>query len=55
MFEVSADILAESYESDHVGRHRLVETLYNRRVLIRDLIAVFRTSSRAPFPNWTEN
>lgn len=31
---------------------KLVETLYHRRSKIRDLIAVFRDSSRNPFPNW---
>jgi hypothetical protein len=31
---------------------RLIETLYQRRSSIRDLITAFRTSSRSPFPNW---
>lgn len=55
IWRIAADIPADWYESDHVGLHRLVETIYKRRGLIRDLIAAFRTSSRAPFPNWTEN
>jgi hypothetical protein len=31
---------------------RLIETLYQRRLSIRDLITAFRNSSRSPFPNW---
>jgi len=31
----------------------LIETLYQRRRNIRDLITAFRESSRNPFPNWT--
>jgi hypothetical protein len=31
---------------------RLIETLHQRRASIRDLISLFRTSSRSPFPNW---
>ena len=31
---------------------RLLETLYQRRSLIRDLITAFRNSTRNPFPNW---
>ncbi len=35
------------------GIHRLVEVLYNRR-LIRRLISIFRESIRNPFPNWRD-
>lgn len=31
---------------------RLIDTLYQRRSNIRDLITAFRKSSRDPFPNW---
>jgi hypothetical protein len=31
----------------------VVETLYQRRSMIRDLIDAFRQSTRNPFPNWT--
>jgi hypothetical protein len=34
---------------------RLVETLYQRRSKIRDLITAFRESSRNPFPQWVGN
>jgi hypothetical protein len=33
---------------------RLIETLYQRRSSIRDLITGFRNSTRNPFPNWRE-
>jgi hypothetical protein len=33
---------------------RLIETLYQRRLSIRDLITAFRNSSRSPFPNWKD-
>jgi hypothetical protein len=55
IWRIAAEIPEEWYESDHGGLHRLVENLYKRRCMIRDLIAAFRTSRRAPFPNWTEN
>jgi hypothetical protein len=32
----------------------LIETLYQRRSSIRDLITGFRNSSRNPFPNWRD-
>jgi hypothetical protein len=32
----------------------MVEALYRRRLMIRDLITAFRQSSRNPFPNWDE-
>jgi hypothetical protein len=31
---------------------RLIEELIKRRRLVRDLVEMFRTSSREPFPNW---
>lgn len=42
------------YEGDTVGLVRLIETLYQRRSRIRELITAFRESSRNPFPNWTD-
>jgi hypothetical protein len=33
---------------------RLIQQLVNRRSRVRELIAAFRTSSREPFPRWTE-
>jgi HipA-like kinase len=43
------------YQHDSAGLARLIETLYRRRALIRDLITAFRGSSRNPFPNWADN
>jgi hypothetical protein len=45
----------EWYEYDRDGMERIVETIYQRRTVIRDLINSFRTSSRDPFPKWTKN
>jgi hypothetical protein len=42
----------EWYEHDSCALEKLVETLYDRRTKIRDLITAFRDSSRNPFPNW---
>lgn len=55
IWRIAAEIPEEWYESDYCGLHRLVENLYKRRSMIRDLIATFRTSSRNPFPNWREH
>ena len=40
------------YDYDYDALQVLVETLYERRLNIRGLIAAFRDSSRQPFPNW---
>lgn len=53
IWRCAADIPEEWYEFDRDGLQRLVEQLYKRRAIIRDLIAAFRTSCRDPFPNWT--
>ena len=52
IWRMAADIPEEWYEFDSDGLDRLVERLYKRRAIIRDLIAAFRTSCRNPFPNW---
>ncbi len=44
----------EWYSGDTHGLNQLIETLYQRRSRIRDLITAFRESSRAPFPLWKE-
>lgn len=53
IWRIASKIPPEWYEFDTDGLNRLVETLYRRRAMIRDLIVTFRTSSRNPFPNWT--
>lgn len=40
------------HEGDTHGLRGLVESLYERRSIIRTLIEDFRDSSRNPFPNW---
>jgi hypothetical protein len=42
----------EWYEADYANMERLVEALYRRRPLIRQLITLFHESQRKPFPNW---
>lgn len=44
----------EWYEGKAAELERLVNTLYQRRGLIRGLISAFRYSSRTPFPGWPE-
>jgi hypothetical protein len=44
----------EWYDYDYDGLQKLVESLYERRSKIRDLITDFRDSSRNPFPNWKQ-
>jgi hypothetical protein len=53
IWRIAAEIPEEWYEFDRDGLSRLIETLHNRRSVIRDLITAFRTSSRNPFPLWT--
>ena len=52
IWEIARGIPQEWYEFDSDGLQRLVETLYRRRSVIRDLITQFRTSTRNPFPLW---
>ncbi len=44
----------EWYEGDRTGLERLIEAMYRRRGLIRDLISVFRLSHLEPFPQWNK-
>jgi hypothetical protein len=52
LWRCTQEIPHEWYECDHEALHRLVEGLYQRRMIIRDLILTFRNSGRSPFPNW---
>jgi len=54
LWRYSAQVPEEWYEYDADGMNRLIETLYRRRLKIRDLINEFRRSNRNPFPNWAE-
>jgi hypothetical protein len=53
IWRLAAAVPEDWYEFDTDGLNRLVETLYRRRSMIRDLIVAFRTSSLNFFPNWT--
>src|SRR5579864_8889572 len=52
LWRLTKGIPEEWYQCDSEGLARLIDTLYRRRALVRDLITAFRNSSRNPFPNW---
>ena len=52
LWRCAAGLPQEWYDGDRSGLERLMEQLYRRRMIIRDLIAEFRRSSRNPFPVW---
>ena len=54
IWSYATGIPEEWYEGDRDGLHRLVESLYARRTLIRRLISLFRESTRKPFSNWLD-
>ena len=54
LWRCAEPIPPEWYEYDYDGLNRMVESLYQRRRIIRDLISAFRNSSRNPFPNWKD-
>ena len=53
LWECTRRIPPEWYDFESSRLCQLIETLYQRRSLIRGLIAAFRDSSRDPFPNWS--
>ena len=55
LWRCAKPIPPEWYGGDSSALERLVETLYQRRRLIRSLIAAFRDSSRNPFPHWRKS
>lgn len=52
IWRCAAGLPPEWYGWDHAGLEQLVENLYARRTMIRELIGSFRDSCRDPFPNW---
>ncbi len=50
-----AEVIPPEWYGDWEDMSRLVESLFQRRARVRELILDFRDSSRNPFPNWTEN
>ena len=55
LWRCAEPIPPEWYAYDYSALTQMVELLYERRLMIRDLIGAFRNSSRAPFPNWTDD
>ncbi|HET9285291.1 MAG TPA: HipA family kinase [Candidatus Angelobacter sp.] len=55
IWTIAREIPGEWYRNDTDALTRLVESLYERRVLVRELITSFRASSRSPFPNWKDD
>jgi hypothetical protein len=49
-----ADQIPEEWCGDSAALQNLVDSLFRRRGMIRQLIDELRCSSRNPFPNWTE-
>jgi hypothetical protein len=52
LWSFAEPIPPEWYDGDLAALHKLVETMYERRSRIRELIEAFRDSHRKPFPNW---
>jgi hypothetical protein len=52
LWRCAESVPPEWYDHDQDALQVLVETLYERRLKIRELIIAFRDSSRQPFPNW---
>lgn len=52
LWRLAQRIPSEWYGHDSEALRQLVETVYERRHKIRELIEAFRTSERKPFPNW---
>jgi hypothetical protein len=55
LWKFAAEVPQEWYQYDAQGLCQLVETLYKRRSLIRNLITEFRNSPRNPFPHWIDD
>src|SRR6185312_6673132 len=51
---IASEIPPEWFRHDSNALSRLIATLHQRRLSVRNLITAFRNSSRSPFPNWTE-
>jgi hypothetical protein len=49
-----ANEMPQEWYGDPDDLERLIQELWKRRTQVRELIESFRTSSRAPFPNWEQ-
>jgi len=52
LWEIAESVPPEWYGSAVDDLEHLIEGLIKRRTMVRDLIDMFRTSSREPFQNW---
>jgi hypothetical protein len=55
VWEIAEMLPPEWYGNQVEDVEQLIEMLMRRRPRVRDLIAEFRESSRAPFPNWNRD
>ena len=54
IWALAADLPPEWYGAEWESLEQLVRKLIERRSNVRELISLFRTSPRRPFPNWRE-
>jgi hypothetical protein len=54
LWKFATEIPPEWYQHETDALARLIERLYRRRSVIRELITIFRKSGNTPFPNWME-
>jgi hypothetical protein len=54
-WKAANEIPPEWYASEWGALEELMRLLLERRVMVRELITAFRTSTRNPFPNWRDN
>ncbi|HLJ27898.1 MAG TPA: HipA family kinase [Candidatus Angelobacter sp.] len=55
LWQLASEIPVEWYGGDHDALCCLIETLFKRRSVIRDLITTFSKCARHPFPQWDES
>jgi hypothetical protein len=54
LWKFAAEVPQEWYQYDAQALCQLVETLYKRRAMVRNLITSFRFSAVNPFPKWSQ-
>ena len=52
IWAIAETIPPEWYDGDVTALEQLVDSLFERRSRVREMIFAFRESSRQPFPNW---
>jgi hypothetical protein len=50
--EIQSEIPPEWYDDDSDALNKMLEHLWRRRTLVRELLISTRKSSAQPFPNW---